>query len=59
MTDERVVFAQELSPDQSFRLVVSGEVDDLILDALKAFAEFQKKILVAKRAYEDERPIIE
>lgn len=57
MAGERVVFAQELSPAQSFRFVVSGEVDDFMIDALvsgaTAFAEFQKKIL-ARRTTEDE-----
>lgn len=45
MENERVVFAHELRPNQSFRIVVSGDVDAAMAGALKAFAEFQLNLL--------------
>ena len=45
MDNERVVFAHEIRPNQSFRIVVSGEVDAAMVKALKAFAEFQSTLL--------------
>lgn len=49
MDNERVVFAHEIRPNQSFRIVVEGEVDAEMVEAMKAFAEFQAK-LVSRRA---------
>lgn len=45
MENERVVFAHELRPNQSFRIVVAGDVDAAMLKALKAYAEFQSHLL--------------
>jgi len=58
MANERVVFAHELRPNQSFRVLVTGDIDSEMVDALKAFAEFQSKIIpkvapVAKAAEND------
>ena len=45
MDNERVVFAHELRPNQSFRIVVAGEVDAAMVNALKAFAELQATLV--------------
>ena len=45
MENERIVFAHELRPNQSFRIVVTGDVDSAMVDALEAFASFQKKLV--------------
>jgi hypothetical protein len=49
MANERVIFAHELRPDQSFRIVASGEVDAEMVNALKAFADFQAKLVPSKK----------
>lgn len=45
MSGERVVFAHELRPNQSFKIVVTGEVDAALLKALEGFAKFQASML--------------
>jgi hypothetical protein len=45
MANERVIFAHEIRPDQGFRLVATGTVDRAMAESLKAFAEFQLKLL--------------
>ncbi len=45
MTGERVVFAHELRPNQSFKIVVTGDVDAALLKALEGFAKFQASML--------------
>jgi hypothetical protein len=42
MQNERVVFAHEIRPDQSFRIVATGPVDAAMVKALKAFTSFQE-----------------
>lgn len=54
MTGERVVFAHELKPDQGFRVVVNGPVDTAMLDAIEAYAKFQKALL--KSVVSDKKP---
>jgi hypothetical protein len=49
MENERVVFAHELRPNQSFRIVVTGVVDAEMINALRAFAEFQSKLVATSR----------
>ena len=50
MANERVIFAHELRPDQSFRIVAAGDVDAKMVDALKAFANFQETLLKSSTA---------
>lgn len=45
MENERVVFAHELRPNQSFRVIVRGELDKDMVSALKKFAEFQELLV--------------
>ena len=52
MPNERVIFAHEQSPEQTVRIVVSGEMDAAMVEVLKAFAEFQAKIIPKKTAPE-------
>lgn len=49
MENERVVFAHELAPNHSFRIVVAGEVDADMVEVMKQFAEFQGKIVGKKK----------
>lgn len=49
MQDERVLFSYDPGPDQRLRIVVAGEVDAAMADAIKAFGEFQAT-LVGKTA---------
>jgi hypothetical protein len=44
MENERVVFYHEIRPNQSFRIVATGDVDAEMIKALKAFADFQEAI---------------
>jgi hypothetical protein len=55
MDGERVVFAHELKPQQGFRVLVNGAVDSAMLEALEAFAKFQKALLKnpVRNVYED------
>ncbi len=43
--NERIVFAHELRPNQRFRILVTGDLDKAMIDALKAFADFQSKLV--------------
>lgn len=45
MPNERVLYAHQNGPDQGFRLIVTGEVDQSLIDVLKAFVEFQEKVV--------------
>jgi hypothetical protein len=45
MENERVLYAHQNGPSQGFRLVVTGDVDKSLISVLKAFVEFQEKIL--------------
>lgn len=45
MANERGVFAHELRPNQGFRIVVTGEVDSAMVQAMAAFATFQKALV--------------
>lgn len=47
MQNERVVFAHEIRPDQSFRIIATGPVDADMVKALKAFATFQEFLVTA------------
>ena len=47
MSNERVVFSHELRPNQSFRIVVAGDVDEAMVKALKAYADFQSQLVKA------------
>ncbi len=47
MPDERVVFAHEIRPNQSFKIVASGPVDADMVKALKAFAAFQEMLVAS------------
>lgn len=49
MEGERVVFAEENSPDQYLRLVASGQMDEFLLDALSDYVERQRKRLNADK----------
>ncbi len=58
MAGERVVFAHELKPDQGFRVIVSGPVDAAMLEAIEAYAKFQKALLKVPSAAKsaDDKP---
>ena len=43
MENERVIFSQEIRPDQTIRIFAIGDIDAEMLEALKAFVEFQEK----------------
>ncbi len=43
--NERMVFSQEIEAHQSLKVLVSGPVDDAVLDALDDFVSFQRKRL--------------
>ncbi len=45
MVGERVVFTEESNPQQYVKLVVSGDVDEMLLDALQDYVKRQKKRL--------------
>jgi hypothetical protein len=45
MDGERVVFTEEANPQQYVKLVVSGDVDEALLDALQDYVKRQKKRL--------------
>jgi hypothetical protein len=45
MDGERVVFTEESNPQQYVKLVVSGDVDEMLLDALQDYVKRQKKRL--------------
>jgi hypothetical protein len=45
MDGERVVFTEESNPQQYVKLVVSGDVDEALLDALQDYVKRQKKRL--------------
>lgn len=47
MANERVVFAHEIRPNQALKIVVTGEVDEDMVKALKAFAEFQGMLVAS------------
>jgi hypothetical protein len=42
MDGERVVFTEEANPQQYVNLVVSGDVDETLLDALQDYVRRQK-----------------
>ncbi len=46
MTGERVAFIEEGNPGQYLKLIVSGEVDDTMLEALEDFVKRQRKRLL-------------
>lgn len=48
MENERVLYAHQSGPAQGFRLIVTGEVDKPLIDVLKAFVEFQEKIVTGR-----------
>jgi hypothetical protein len=45
MSNERVVFAHEIRPNQGLKIVVTGEVDQAMVQALKAYAQFQEMLV--------------
>lgn len=45
MEGERVVFTEEGGPSQYLKLIASGEVDEVLLDALQDFVKRQRKRL--------------
>jgi hypothetical protein len=47
MEGERVVFTEETNPQTYVKLIASGEVDDILLEALEDYVKRQKKRLVA------------
>lgn len=49
MDGERVVFTEEGTPNQYLKLVASGEVDDVLLEALEDFVKRQRKRLAAPK----------
>lgn len=53
MPGERIVFTEEGQPGQHLKLVASGEVDDVLLEALEDFVKRQRKRLAAKPATDD------
>ncbi len=48
MQDERIVFTEEGHPNQYLKLVASGELDDVLLEALEDFVKRQRKRLEKK-----------
>lgn len=54
MDGERVVFAQEVEANHHVRLVVKGEVDDELLDALEGYITAQKKKLQRRQRERDQ-----
>ena len=47
---ERVIFAEESTPQQYLRLVASGNIDAFLLDALDDYVKRQRKRLQATRS---------
>jgi hypothetical protein len=47
MDGERVVFIEEGRPNQYLKLIVSGEFDDSLVEALEDFVKRQRKRLRA------------
>lgn len=47
---ERVVFTHEVDPEHHVRLVVSGDVDEEVIDAVELFIELQRKRLIRRAA---------
>ncbi|MBX9574981.1 MAG: hypothetical protein K2X07_05015 [Caulobacteraceae bacterium] len=47
MSGERVAFTEESQPGQYLKLIASGEVDDMMLEALEDFVKRQRKRLKA------------
>lgn len=45
MAGERVVFTEENAPQQYVKLIAAGEIDDILLDALDAFVDRQRRRL--------------
>lgn len=45
MANERVIFSHEVRPEQSFRVVAVGAVDEAMVRAISAFVKFQKELL--------------
>lgn len=45
MEGERVVFTEENSPQQYVKLIATGEVDEILLDAIEDYVKRQKKRL--------------
>jgi len=45
MEGERVVFTEETNPQNYLKLIVSGDVDETMLDALEDYLKRQKKRL--------------
>ncbi len=41
---ERVVFAQELGPEQNVRIMLSGDMDDRVLRALRVFIDLHVEL---------------
>ena len=48
MENERVIFSQEIQPEQTIRIFAIGDIDTEMLEALKAFVEFQEKRVKSK-----------
>ncbi len=46
---ERVVFTHEVDPDHIVRLIVSGDVDEEVVDAVEMFIELQRKRLARRK----------
>lgn len=47
MEGERVVFTEELNPQNYLKLIASGDVDETMLEALEDYVKRQKKRLIA------------
>ncbi len=53
MEGERVVFAEENSPQQYLRLVASGEMDEFLLDALEDYVKRERRRALRKSEIAD------
>jgi hypothetical protein len=45
MEGERVVFTQEITPQKHLRLIVSGPVDDELVETLELYVDLMRKRL--------------
>ena len=54
---ERVVFKEEVSPQQSLCLLATGELDDYLLETLEDFVKRQRKRLQLIKKTEENRPV--
>ena len=55
--NERVVFTEEVSPQQNLRLVVVGDLNEYLLETLEDFVKRQRKRLQLIKETEENRPV--